>query len=374
MVRFLHTADLQLGKPFQWAEDRAEALQTRREECISRLAEAAGEYDANFVVIAGDFFDDNTVDDRVVVRACERLQEFEVPVLILPGNHDASGAPDSVYRRVKFVRNKPEWVTILTDAEPHVVLDGRAVILPAPLQYRHSSADPTEHLTSDFGYDLAPDAVRIGLAHGTVNDFGESPNVIKKDRAQIAELDYLALGDWHGRKEINARTWYSGTPEPTSFDERDPGYALIVDIDGPGERPEITSVDVGSTDWVKEEVTLEGSDDLDALEFWFESLERPLDTLVRLEYDGSLSLNAKTRLENEILSDVRDRLLFLRERGHGLVPRASQDELDEMSADGFVGATVRELREKRNSDNDESDTAARALELMHRLMHRGAQQ
>ncbi len=38
----------------------------------------------------------------------------------------------------------------------------------------------------------------------------------------------MALGDWHGRKQIGPRTWYSGTPEPDAFQDNDPGHALIV--------------------------------------------------------------------------------------------------------------------------------------------------
>ena len=37
------------------------------------------------------------------------------------------------------------------------------------------------------------------------------------DRAGHAAQDYLALGDWHGTRRIDARTWYSGTPEHDRF-------------------------------------------------------------------------------------------------------------------------------------------------------------
>ena len=60
---------------------------------------------------------------------------------------------------------------------------------------------------------------RIGLAHGSIADFGETaatPNLIAPDRAKKAGLVYLALGDWHGTKTIGANTWYAGTPEPTA--------------------------------------------------------------------------------------------------------------------------------------------------------------
>ena len=373
MVRFLHTADLQLGMPFRWAEDRAAALSARREESLSELAKLASDQEADFVVVAGDFFDSNTVDDRVVVRACKRLEEFDVPLFILPGNHDACGSPDSIFQRSKFLRSKPDNVFILDKAEPYVLPGGKVVLLPAPLLYRHSAADPTTHLTPGFGREEAPEAIRIGLAHGGTIDFGSSDNVIADNRATRAELDYLALGDWHGLKQIDERTWYSGTPEPTGFKDNNPGYALIVEIDEPGALPDVRPVKTAKTDWRRQEMTLQESQDLERLAAWFDELPRPLDTLVRLEYGGSLSFEEIRRLEEEILSDAKDRLLYLRLRPQGLIPKASPDELDAMIADGFVGATVRKLQEKMNGQSEESATAAHSLQILHRLMHLGGQ-
>ena len=65
------------------------------------------------------------------------------------------------------------------------------------------------------------DAVRVGLAHGSVANRlpeGDAKNEIAEDRATTANLDYLALGDWHGTMEIAPKTWYSGTPEPDPSD------------------------------------------------------------------------------------------------------------------------------------------------------------
>lgn len=368
MVRFLHTADLQLGMPFQWAGERADDLRRRREECISRIAEVAREQDVDFVVVAGDFFDANTVDDRVVVRACERLGEFEVPLFILPGNHDAGGGPDSVYKREKFRRTRPDLVRVLTDPTPEVVAHGKAVILPAPLHYRHSRRDPTAHLNAEFGREEAPNAIRIGLAHGGIVDFGDSMNVIADDRAALAELDYLALGDWHSRKEIDRRTWYSGAPEPTGFNEVDSGHVLIVDIEEKGATPQVSAVQVGSAIWEKKSITFDDGDDLDALAQWFDDLERPLDTLVRLEYGGLLSLEQRRRLDEEILGDARDRLLYLRDRPRGLSTRASDEELESMKGQGFVGVAVEELQQMMSGDDEDgADQAARALQLLYRI-------
>ena len=49
----------------------------------------------------------------------------------------------------------------------------------------------------------------------------------------VVRIDYLAIGDTHGFRFVPADrlhppTIYPGTPEPTAFDERDPGSVAVV--------------------------------------------------------------------------------------------------------------------------------------------------
>ena len=97
--------------------------------------------------------------------------------------------------------------------------------------------------------NLPEGLIRVGLAHGTVRGFGSDdkdvPNFIAPDRPARAGLSYLALGDWHGQKEINDRCWYSGTPEVDAFDVIDGGQALLVHIEGPRAVPAVTPIPTG---------------------------------------------------------------------------------------------------------------------------------
>ena len=86
------------------------------------------------------------------------------------------------------------------------------------LTRRHALGDPTESMD---GLGTPEGAIRIGLAHGSVTSFGSDPdathNLIAHDRADRADLAYLALGDWHGAQQVGPRSAYSGTPEPDGF-------------------------------------------------------------------------------------------------------------------------------------------------------------
>jgi len=68
-----------------------------------------------------------------------------------------------------------------------------------------------------------------------------------------ARLNYLALGDWHGRVQIDKRTWYPGTPEQDTFDigGTGGGEVLLVELptDGPSEHilPTVTALAASSS-------------------------------------------------------------------------------------------------------------------------------
>jgi hypothetical protein len=136
----------------------------------------------------------------------------------------------------------------------------------APLTQRQTHDD----LTAWFdGAATLPGRLRIGLAHGSVqgilSDDVDSPNPIAPDRASSASLDYLALGDWHGCRRIDDRTWYSGTPEPDRFKANEPGHALLVELPHPGAIPTVTRLATARFTWTAWEARLEVASDIDVV-------------------------------------------------------------------------------------------------------------
>jgi DNA repair exonuclease SbcCD nuclease subunit len=118
------------------------------------------------------------------------------------------------------------YLHFVLDAKPFI-LDGTAVF-PVPLLRRHNPTDRTAWIRSAFDYqDFPADLPPIVLAHGRVQGFEASQededkevrglNRIALERMSSSEIDYIALGDWHGTKQINQKVWYSGTPEIDCF-------------------------------------------------------------------------------------------------------------------------------------------------------------
>ncbi len=354
-MKFLHTADIQLGLKLNFVPGESGArVRSQRFDTLRHIAEVARERGAQAVVVAGDFFDDNSVGPDTIQLAEDSLETFApTPVLILPGNHDAA-TEHSALKRL----NDLEYVHVLVDQEP-VEIEG-ALFYPCPLTKRHETSDPTSWLPEREPGD---DRVRIVIAHGGVIEFSESsqsPNLINADEVLAKGFDYLALGDWHGTFKFRDNAWYPGTPEATRWTEKFPGNILLIDIPAGGEAADVEKIPVGRTRWVDHEIGFNRDEEVDDLTEWFESLEEKSWTLVQLTLSGHLSLKARARLDT-LLEENRGRLLCLRIRDDSVAAAPTGEDLRDLSLEGFVGTAVDLLRQDENQESQD------ALRLLYRF-------
>jgi DNA repair exonuclease SbcCD nuclease subunit len=237
-MRFLHTADWQLGMTRHFLNDEAQPrYSAARRDVVAALGPLAAEVGAEFVVVAGDVFEDNHVAPSVVSRSLEAMRSIGVPVYLLPGNHDPLDA-GSVYTSALFLAECPDNVTVLDRDGVHDVRPGLQIVA-APWR----SKAPTTDLVGGVLDGLTDDGVtRILVGHGGVDLF--EPDRDKACLIRLAGVEaaiargavhYVALGDKHSLTEVGStgRVWYSGAPEVTNYDhiEAAPGHVLVVDVD-----------------------------------------------------------------------------------------------------------------------------------------------
>jgi DNA repair exonuclease SbcCD nuclease subunit len=389
-MRFLHTADWQLGKPYARVTDPDKRSQLRRERysAIGRLGEVSRQQGASFVVVAGDLFDTHQPTRADVSAACSAIGAVGLPVLAIPGNHDHGGA-GSCWQEDYFRQEAEQLasnLTVLLEREPFELsklgLPG-GVLLPCPLLRKAEPVDPTAWLRQ---LDFSPwsDQPRILLAHGSVHGFGgedtsdtddENPpvptNRIDLTALPGGEIDYVALGDWHGLKQVSARAWYSGCHEmdrfPRAADYRS-GQVLVVDVQR-GSQPEVFDVRTGSVGWHQLEHRFNSDDDLERLEQILRDLigPRSQEDLLLLELEGSLSLDAAARLQ-ELSQRFEARLLRLKLRDRTTVaPDAAELRLlTERAGDPLVARVAQRLQQQLDQGDEESELARMALRELHR--------
>jgi len=304
MVRFLHTADWQIGMKAAHAGEKAKAVRQKRFEAAGRIVELAKQKDVDFVILAGDTFEHHNVDNAAVKRTVDILNRLDpIPVYVLPGNHDPM-VPGGVWDRDAWERIGSH-VTLLGERQEYCCGDD-VTLYACPLAQKQSGLDPTAWIPCREDGD---DRVRIGVAHGSLNILPDRVNFpITADRPEQSGLDYLALGDWHGYR-ISGRTVYPGTMEPTSFSEQDPGNVVIVEIDEAGAKPRIEACHVNSLTWTEITREIHIIDDVESLDAYIRSLGPPESLLLKISPDlgectDSRALQRLETLREELLESI----------------------------------------------------------------------
>lgn len=98
MIRFIHTADIHLGKTYRGCSDEAERFEDFFSMLGSIVAAACAER-VDFVLISGDLFHTGQILPRTFARTIETLQPLKdaaIPCIAVEGNHDWIHRRDSI--------------------------------------------------------------------------------------------------------------------------------------------------------------------------------------------------------------------------------------------------------------------------------------
>ena len=415
MVRFLHTADWQLGMTRHFLSEESQArFSGARLDAISRIGELAAAEGCGFVLVCGDVFESSQVDRRVLARAVEKMRAAPwVHFYLLPGNHDPLDA-SSVFRSSAFAGLKPENVTVLQTREPVMAAPG-VELLPAPWPNKRPLTDLVNdacegseraggrtgriRTTNDTGKDSnrnagsstaservfqttngtgggssPADAIRIVVGHGAVDVLSPNPGdpaaialARLEERIESGLVHYAALGDRHSTTSVggSGRVWYSGAPEPTDYVEDDPGNVLVVDLAADGVR--VDRRRVGTWSFIRRAWELTGGEDIDVLREWLHGLSDKERTIVKLVLTGQVSVAQKARLDS-LLGHCADLFAAVEVwEGHSdLVVIPDHADLHDFGFSGFASAALSDLRDLARS-GDRAVTARDALALLHRL-------
>jgi len=299
LVQFIQTSDWQIGMKGGGLGDAGPIVRKVRIESIHNVLRAAQEQKVDFVLLCGDIFEHNMVGQEDVKKVVTIFNQYpDIPLYLLPGNHDILGA-DCVYNREIFQR--VNYLKILSTNDP-VEFPG-AILHPCPILSKFTKRDLTEKIPVVHEVD----EIQIGVAHGTLE--GKSPVArwedvdlpIDPSCIDRTGIDYLALGHWHSHRTFEdstgvTRIAYSGTHEQTRYSEDDAGQCLLVQIDEKGDTPKIEPIKTGQLTWASREFEMKDSSSLIELKNYFESI-KDIDML-RLVLTGKMPFEVKEEFDN----------------------------------------------------------------------------
>jgi len=238
-LRIVHTSDVHLGAysgspDSKWGERRL-----LMEHTFSRVIDLANDVQAGALLIAGDFFDNDRVDESVVRFAAEQIERFRGQTILIPGNHDPMDPGyiywrydlESVAHRLHIIRAtegefyEPEGLDLAVWGRAYLDSDWHF----RPLQGIPHRLYRRWHIAMAHGHFVRPD---------------EEQNrslLIREDEVAAAagDWDYMAFGHWEPHADVSCggvTAVYSGAPMPLSDANRRAGFAVVADFDESGVR------------------------------------------------------------------------------------------------------------------------------------------
>ncbi|MGE0768575.1 MAG: exonuclease SbcCD subunit D [Hyphomicrobiaceae bacterium] len=360
---FIHTADWQIGKAFgSFDADVRAQLRAARLEAIDRIAGVAAASSARHVIVAGDIFDTEHIEDALLRQTLARMKTYgAIAWHLLPGNHDPVRS-GGVWGRLTRLGLPPN-ISLLLACTPYLI-EPNVVLLPAPLTAKEARSDPTRWMD-----DVAETAgrLRLGVAHGSVRGFGslgEAAVPIEAARRASAHLDYLALGDWHGTKEITEGVWYAGTPEADSFAENDPGHVLAVTIAERGAKPKVSRVTTGRYRWIERRAVISRQTDLGPVETEIEALgEDGRHCILKVILEGAISAAEATAIDERLQRLSALPLATVVEQ-RSLRVLADGSDREQIADPALAAVADRLIAQGKLGDAREARLAARAMRLL----------
>jgi DNA repair exonuclease SbcCD nuclease subunit len=364
-VRFVHSADWQLGMTRHWLGEQQIVYDRARIGAIRRIGQLAAEQGCEFILVCGDVFEYAQVKPRTAEPVLEQLNKLPVPVYLLPGNHDPL-TESGIYRSPWFRERAGQGVRVLDRPGVFEVRPG-VELLAAPWFTKQAPAEQIDRLAARLD-PPPPGTVRIAVGHGAVDSLAgaltaDPISTATLDAAVAAgRVDYVALGDRHSKYPVGSsgRIWYSSSPEPTATRDPDPGYVLVVEAE-PGRAPEVTPHQVATWTFKEERFELTEAGDVDAVFGWLDAFPDKHDTVAKPIVTGSLGLADSERLRAG-LESRRHLFAAILESGRSTLRTRPQDtDLDDLELTGFVAEAAAALRDQGGENANE------ALRLLIRL-------
>jgi exonuclease SbcD len=272
MVKFLHTADLHLGKIFH-----EHSLVEDQGYLLDQLAELLTDTSYGALLIAGDIYDRSIPSPEAVSLLGAFLGKLRalrpsLAVLLLPGNHDSPS-------RLGFGKE------LFTELGIHIACDPQALAEPVivtrdgercaffllPFLNPGSFAAPGENSEGEpirsqkrlaeaaalrleegrrRALDSGPMRTVLGAHLFTLGGLESASERVflgaaeQVDAGLFSGFDYLALGHLHRFQQAGPNAWYSGSPLAYSFDEADQEKVFLSVELGPEPVPRISPIPV----------------------------------------------------------------------------------------------------------------------------------
>lgn len=219
MIKFLHTADWQLG-----ADGHEPQV---RDQILPHLFETAKEHKVDFILVVGDVFDKPNPTQKVKDDFLQNLLTYKIPIVFTVGNHDYTDKKKSYHSlelvKLLYSHAVVEHAIVIESGSCYTLsLDNELILI-------RSLPDNLEEMPKKYEKQDIP---TISCWHGILpgmnikNLDGKQDTRITKKILKKTHADYFALGDIHKRMKFGRNCAYPGALHQKTFSDED-GMLLV---------------------------------------------------------------------------------------------------------------------------------------------------
>jgi len=241
-LSLIHTSDVHLESDTFGSGFKGDSFRDSVRRAFAAVIDLANSRGADLLLIVGDLFDSSRVSADGVGFAMAQIGRARMPVVMIPGNHDAhdersiyAGLPASARPPNLHLMLEPQG-TILEFGQLQARVWGRALVEHSP-DYRPLFGMP----------EPLPHVWNIGLGHGFFTEVETNrSSPITPAEIEQSGYDYIALGHIHVFGDVSqgrTRAFYCGTPAPL-YASSEAGWVLQVNC-APGEAVQVNRLMVG---------------------------------------------------------------------------------------------------------------------------------
>ncbi|KUK11571.1 MAG: putative phosphoesterase [Clostridia bacterium 41_269] len=256
-----------MGSPLKTAGNLSpelqEILQKAAYTSFERIVNTAIEHDVDFMLISGDVYDNDSrsvAANRFFADQMERLEEKDIPVFIIYGNHDPLSENTELFKL-------PDNVKIFDSAEPEIfeAVDKRGRTAARIIGQSYRTPSETRKMHQNFS--LPDDGLlNIGMLH-TALDASANIHVpcSLEELKNIPNIHYWALGHIHKPQIVSQSlpaAAYPGIPQGRDMGEQGIRGFLLIEADSTS-ISKIHFIPTSSIIWVVREISIDNQEDLD---------------------------------------------------------------------------------------------------------------
>jgi exonuclease SbcD len=304
---FIHAADLHLGSPFAGLASKDPTLASRlasaSREAMEELVLTAVEHQVQFVIIAGDLYDQDWKDTSIghfFNKQMARLERAGIWVYLLRGNHDA----DHVIVRASKM-------TLPTNVKVFSSIKVDRFEVPGLRVALHGRSFAERAMTENLAltYPMAEAGLfNIGVLHTSLDGHEGHATYAPCTVADLTQrgYQYWALGHVHGFEEIAHDPYivYSGNLQGRNVRECGAKGAVLVRVEG-GEIAEVRRLILDRIRWESLTADLTNfSTDAEVFAAVLASIHEAVNQTGATPLIFRMTLRGSTSLHRKLLADL----------------------------------------------------------------------